>query len=94
MDDPGQCASHHRRKPEQPELLKGPAPAKSAVAVLRAGFTDVFVTGMLIRWISVSPRPMVRPANPTGARLCVVPRMMVRNMNVITTSHTIAAVSE
>ena len=31
---------------------------------------------------------MASPANPTGARLCVVPRMTIRNMNVITTSHT------
>ena len=26
--------------------------------MLRAGFTDVFVTGMLIKWISVSPSPI------------------------------------
>ena len=29
-------------------------PTNTAVAVLRAGLTEVFVTGMLIRWISVS----------------------------------------
>ena len=33
-------------------------PAKRAGAVLRAGFTDVFVTGMLMRWMRVSPSPM------------------------------------
>jgi hypothetical protein len=53
-------------------------PAKSAGPVLRAGFTGVFVTGMLIRWISVSARPMARPAKPTGARGCVAPRITKR----------------
>ena len=38
--------------------------------MLRAGFTDVFVTGMLIRWISVSARPIARPAKP-GRRALV-----------------------
>ncbi len=32
------------------------ARAKSAVAALRAGFTDVLVTGILIKWISVRSR--------------------------------------
>ncbi len=45
-------------------------PTKSAGPVLRAGLTDVLVTGMLIRWISVSARPIASPAKPTGAR-CV-----------------------
>ena len=40
-----------------------------AVAVLRAGLTEVFVTGMLMRWMRVSPKPMARPANPPRARL-------------------------
>src|SRR6185503_13838579 len=69
-------------------------PTNSAVPVLRAGFTDVFVPGMLSRWISVSARPMARPANPTGARLCVVPRITIRNMKVVTTSLTNPAASE
>jgi hypothetical protein len=42
---------------------------KSAGPVLRAGFTDVLVTGILIRWIRVSARPMARPARPVGPRL-------------------------
>ena len=62
--------------------------------VLRAGFTDVLVTGMLIRWMSVSPRPMAMGANPAGARLSVAPSMMIRNINVITTSQTRPALSE
>ena len=43
-------------------------PTKSAGPVLRAGFTDVFVTGMLIRWISVRPSPIAIGAKPAGAR--------------------------
>ena len=32
--------------------------------MLRAGFTEVLVTGMLIRWISVRPRPIAIGAKP------------------------------
>jgi hypothetical protein len=32
-----------------------------AGAVLRAGFAEVFVTGMLIRWMSVRPMAMEAP---------------------------------
>ncbi len=39
--------------------------------MLRAGLTEVFVTGMLMRWMSVSPRPMAIGAKPAGARLSV-----------------------
>ena len=69
-------------------------PANSATPVLRAGFTEVFVTGMLIRWIKVSPRPIASGANPCGARLSVAPRMMKRNIIVITISVTSAATIE
>ena len=44
-------------------------PTKSAGPVLRAGFTEVLVTGMLIRWISVRQRPIAIGASPT-ARAC------------------------
>ena len=54
--------------------------------MLRAGFTEVFVTGMLMRWISVRQSPMAMPAKPAGARLCVTPRITIRNMNVMTAS--------
>ncbi len=33
-------------------------PANTATPVLRAGLTDVLVTGMEIRWIRVSPSPI------------------------------------
>jgi len=59
--------------------------------VLRAGFTEVLVTGMLIRWISVRHRPIASGANPAGARLSVAPRITIRNIIVITTSQTSAA---
>jgi hypothetical protein len=62
--------------------------------VLRAGFTDVFVTGMLIRWISVRARPIGMPAKPCGARRCVDPRMTNTNIAVRTTSATRQAPSE
>ena len=84
-------APYDRRDPEQPKLLHRPSPTNTATPVLRAGFTDVLVTGMLIRWISVSPRPIASGANPCGARLSVAPRMMIRNIIVMTISHTSAA---
>ena len=69
-------------------------PANSATPVLRAGLTEVLVTGMLTRWISVSPRPMAMGAKPAGAFSSVAPRMMTRNIAVITTSATKAATIE
>ena len=33
-------------------------PAHSAMPALRAGFTEVCVTGMLIQWMSVKHNPM------------------------------------
>ena len=62
--------------------------------VLRAGFTDVLVTGIEIKWMSVSPRPMAIGAKPAGARLWVEPMMMIRKKAVITISVTIPAVAE
>ena len=62
--------------------------------MLRAGLTDVLVTGMLIRWMSVSARPMAMGAKPAGARLSVAPRMINRKNIVMTTSVTSAASSE
>ena len=83
-----------RRRSAPPRTARAAAiaqpPTNSAGPVLRAGFTEVLVTGMLIRWISVRPRPMAIGAKPAGARLSVAPRMIIRNMKVITTSATSA----
>ena len=43
-------------------------PTSKAGPVLRAGFTEVLVTGMLTRWIRVSARPMASGAKPEGDR--------------------------
>lgn len=43
-------------------------PSRSAGPVLRAGLTEVFVTGIEIRWISVRPKPIAIGAKPAGAR--------------------------
>jgi hypothetical protein len=60
--------------------------------MLRAGFTEVLVTGMLIRWISVSARPIGTGAKPGGVRTSVAPRITNKKKKVITTSHTSAAI--
>jgi hypothetical protein len=49
------------------------------------------VTGMLIRWIRVSARPMAIGAKPVGALPWVEPMITTRNIAVITTSHRNAA---
>ena len=48
-------------------------PANRPTPIDRAGFTDVFVTGMLIRWIRVRRGRWPAGASPLGARLSVAP---------------------
>ena len=82
-------AAEQRRHPEQPELAQSAQPpANTATAVLRAGLTEVLVTGIEIRWIRVRPRPIASGAKPAGALPWVAPMMMNRNIAVITTSVT------
>ena len=69
-------------------------PANTAGPKLRAGFTEVFVTGMLMRWIRASVRPMASGASPAGARPSVAPWITSTKTKVSTTSMMIAAVSE
>ncbi|MCY1312804.1 hypothetical protein D9M70_632590 [compost metagenome] len=69
-------------------------PTISAGPVLRAGLTEVLVTGIEIRWIRVSARPMAIGASPAGARLSVAPRIIRMNMAVITNSQTKPAAIE
>ena len=56
--------------------------------MLRAGLTEVLVTGMLIKWMSVNASPMATGAKPAGARLSVAPRMTSRKNMVMTTAVT------
>ena len=46
--------------------LRAQPPTMRAGPVLPAGLTEVLVTGMLMRWIGVSPRPMAMGAKPLG----------------------------
>ena len=61
-------------------------PANSAGPVLRAGLTEVLVTGIDTKWMMVSASPIGMPAKPAAAPLDVVPTMMKRKAKVITTS--------
>ena len=56
--------------------------------MLLAGLTDVFVTGILTKWINVKPNPIAIPAKPFGALSSVAPSMINRNIPVITVSVT------
>src|SRR5215213_5812662 len=60
----------------------------------RAGLTDVFVTGIVIRWISVRQNPIASGANCVGASLLVEPRITIRKKKVVTTSAMNAASAE
>lgn len=68
-------------------------PANRAGPVLRAGFTEVLVTGIETRWMMVSARPMGMPAKPAAAPLEVAPTMMNRNRQVSSSSVVKAAVT-
>ena len=63
-------------------------PAKRAGPVLRAGLTDVLVTGIEIRWINTKAKPIGMPAKPVAAPFDVVPMMMKRKKKVARNSVT------
>jgi len=69
-------------------------PSSNAGPVLRAGLTEVLVTGIEIRWIRVKPRPIAIGAKPAGARSDVAPKIIRRNIKVITTSVNMPDVTE
>lgn len=61
-------------------------PANTAAAIDRAGFTDVLLTGMLIRWTSVSVKPMASGATALYSLLAVTERMTATKTAVRTIS--------
>ena len=63
-------------------------PANRAGPVLRAGLTEVLVTGIDTRWIRVRARPMAIGAKPPGAPGAVEPMITSRKKKLITTSIT------
>src|SRR5690606_23089311 len=65
--------------------------AKIAAPVDRAGLTDVLVTGMETRWISVRVSPIASGAKPALAFLAVVAKMTKTKKAVITVSMAAAA---
>src|SRR6185436_16937275 len=62
-------------------------PWNTAVAMLRAGFTEVLSTGIVMRWMSVSMSPTVMPVNPAGIdlRLVLAITKMKSAVNTIST---------
>ena len=73
---------------------KGSPPTKIACDNERAGFTEVLVIGILIKWISVSAKPMATPANFPFANLSVAPSITNRKNKVKTNSAINAAYIE
>ena len=67
-------------------------PAKSAGPKLRAGFTEVPVTGIATRWMSTNVIPIARPAMLLFPSLDVVPKITIRKINVNMNSVTKAEV--
>ena len=82
---PAQHPTDDRRHPEQPQLpIYAQPPTNSAGPVLRAGFTDVFVTGMRDRGGSASAPARSRAARSrAGAPGAVDPMMISRKKNVM-----------
>jgi hypothetical protein len=68
-------------------------PTNTAGPILRAGLTEVLVTGIPTRWMSTSTIPIGIPAKPTGALISVEPYTVNTRKNVNTTSTTNAAVT-
>lgn len=56
---------------------KGSPPTNNACDKERAGFTEVFVIGILIKWIKVKANPMAIPANLPLANLSVAPKIPI-----------------
>ncbi len=57
--------------------LIAPFCANTAAASERAGLTDVLLTGIDTRWISVRPKPMAIGAKPAGAVEAVEPSGLI-----------------
>ena len=51
--------------------------ANKATAVDRAGFTEVLVTGIEIKWIKVNPKPMAMGPKPAATRFEADPKIMI-----------------
>ena len=81
-----------REDDEHPELLERITPREQgARRGCEAGFTDVLSIGMLMRWMSVSTRPIETPAKPAeNFQWKIAAIVTVRNA-VITISATITA---
>ena len=78
--------NHSCAKAQPPTINAGP--------VLLAGFTEVLVTGMLMRCINVKAKPMAKAAKPLGARSSVAPKMVIKNIKVMMISVTSAETME
>ena len=63
-------------------------PDKRAGPRLRAGLTEVPVTGMVTRWISIRVTPMASPAMALFPNLEVVPKITKMKRKVMTASTT------
>ena len=74
--------------------LEAHPPAKSAGPVLRAGLTEVLVTGNADEMNQVRQKPMAIGAKPLGARASVDPMMTMRKKPVSTISAIRQAISE
>jgi hypothetical protein len=72
--------------------LSAQPPTKTAGPMLRAGFTEVFVTGMPTQWIRTKTKPMGMPVKPTGASAAVAPSTVSTKNAVRMTSTRNAAV--
>jgi hypothetical protein len=89
VNDAGDSGADNRGNPEEPELLKGPSAhehgSRGAACRIDRGVRH---------WNADQVDQRESKPDAATARSCVVPRMTIRNMNVITTSETSPAVIE
>lgn len=74
--------------------VKAVPPTKRAWDVERAGFTEVLVIGIEIKWINVNAKPIAIPANLPLAHLSVAPMITIKKNAVNTASAKKAAQRE
>ena len=70
VNDTAEHAADDRATQKSQSCFTAMPPTNTATAVERAGFTDVFVTGMLMRWMSVRQRPIAMGSENRQERAC------------------------
>lgn len=94
VDQSTEERTNDRRNPEQPELTNGPIAHKQRNACAAGRIHRRIRDRNADQMDRVKPRPIASGAKPWGARLSMEPRIIKRNIRVMTISVTKAATKE